>query len=524
MISVMVIPRSARAQSDAEMLAQTQQERKYLTQPITFTSALDLTPLYDVTPPKESSLAVTLKALRRFTEPEANSKVTESSPKLPKLQNQRSHHSNHNDSTSGLNELIPKIEAELQRWPNLKLTRMETYRGRSRRAQHYKRLIELTRTFVRSALKSYREVDLERTLASLDSALELTLQARQVMIAPDLVARISLFRGMIAVELRQYLRASIDFQRALLLSPKLRLKPGFDHQESLRIFEEVIRQLRSLSTSELIRLAERREWSELQTVSLVLIKVKSRLFSLLYRPTNRLGVNVKAREELTDLVTRERYIWGREDLASRVASRVWACLPLSRIRQRQSEPLRLRVFGGWQTDTPLRSPVDQIPRFGATAKLVWEVLSQLDMQLGGAWSTSALDAARDLQTPLTSWAFYVGPQWTRHWSRAWMSLGLMVETSWLSRATITRAVGCKYFDLSYPLPSEICDPQRDLRKISDTWRFGPRVELSVGTTFAERILLSAQVFSSLEVYQSSAHPFGWPLGGSVLLGYSFHSK
>ena len=89
---------------------------------------------------------------------------------------------------------------------------------------------------------------------------------------------------------------------------------------------------------------------------------------------------------------------------------------------------------------------------------------------------------------------------------------------------MTRAVGCKFFDLSYPVPNEICDPQRDIREIKSSWSFGPRFELSSGVIIAKHLLIGAHFFSSFEFYQSTPHPFGWPLGGGVLIGYSFHSR
>ena len=198
------------AQSDIEVLYQSKDGRDYIRQKLTFIQTLDLTSIYDEGVPHASSLSVTLNRLAR-------SKNNAQSPKARP------------QTDSILEQFERELSRELKRWPNLRLTAPLTSRRNVKRAQGYRRLSQLANAFAHSALIAYQDVDLDRAQASLDSAIELMTQAREVVISPQKVAGLYLFRGVISVEKKQYLRASNDFQQALLLDSKLRLKAGFDH-------------------------------------------------------------------------------------------------------------------------------------------------------------------------------------------------------------------------------------------------------------------------------------------------------
>ena len=525
-VSLCVIGQS-HAQSDTELLYSKRGHRTYLRQELFFIRTVDLTAIYDERAVAESYFANVLRELSRAQEKEQRREAKKRSKgsQPQRVNNQSVEYADR----EALTKLELEVSRELRRWSNLKVTTPSNSRRKLKSSRGYRKLSQIAQAFSHSALTAYREVDLERAEASLDSALELMTQARQVIIEPKKVARLYLFRGVISVEQKQYLHASLDFQRALLLNPKIRLKRGFDHELVLQVFGEVIRQLRGLSPLELVRLAERREWVSQRAPALVLIKVKTDLFSLLYRSPlqpqlTRVDLLSLGRVTPADLVSREHYAWADPELANKLASRIWACLPLRRLRASSTLTHPFNIAGGWQLSTPLRTPVSSLAQFGAFVKLAWRVLTQLDFQLGGAWSTSSQDVQRDLTRPLNAWSVYFGPQWTKRWRRAWVSIGVMVESSWLSGSSVTRAVGCKFFDLSYAVPTEICDPQRDIRQIESSWNFGPRFELSSGFRIAEHLLIGAQFFSSFEFYRSTPHPFGWPLGGGVLIGYSFPSR
>ena len=93
-------------------------------------------------------------------------------------------------NTSTLNQQSNRWESSfieaLIAWPNLKVSTPEQLRTRLRRSLNVRRLVKLAAEFVVKSQKAYKVVDLEHAQALLDSAIELLVQARYILINPFL--------------------------------------------------------------------------------------------------------------------------------------------------------------------------------------------------------------------------------------------------------------------------------------------------------------------------------------------------
>ena len=497
-------PRHSVAQSDFELLGGQGEELSWLSTSLVMGTGLDLTPLFDLTAPQESSLALLLKSggdLHQL-KPVLNSEIA---------------------------QLNKAVQTELSLFPNLNIV-IETSQAISTSSRGSHRLMELAQELTLGALQAYRQVDLERAQSSLDAAIELYRQSKRVLIAPYEVGYLYLLRGVISVEQGQLVRGSLAFQKALLIEPTLRLKEGYDNEIVLRSFNLTLDQLRSLSIPELIRLAERPEWGNSTALRVVLVRVEKSVESLLYfspfsqtTRANSPDESAFIRRELEPKY-RERFSWDDPSLASRIASRIWICVPLERRSSSASyPPLPFRLSAGWTSNLLIRSPVSTLAQFGGFAQVDYQLISQLELSLGGMWSNSTRDQDQNLMKSFSAWGGVIGPRWHRKWRRWWASAGLLFQVTRLGETKITREVGCKYFDLNVPLPPEICSPERDIRHISSVWQFGPRLELDGGLMIAQKLMIGFRLFSAIELFEIENSPFGLPIGLGVHLGYSFHS-
>ena len=182
------------------------------------------------------------------------------------------------------------------------------------------------------------------------------------------------------------------------------------------------------------------------------------------------------------------------------------------------------MLGGWSAHRYLKSSVTGVTHAGPSIKLGWHVSDWLELQLGGAWSLDAVDDQRDLTQGVSAWSIYLGPHWKRAWRQASLSFGVTLEGARISDSTITREVGCKFFDLSYAVPIEICDPRRDMKRLESTWRLNARLEIDARLALSDHIQAGMQVFSSISLYESNSYPLGFPIGIGVLIGYSSNAS
>ena len=488
--------------SDYELLFQESGYNSYKAQTLVYAATIDLSEIYSSAEPETSSFSI-----HDTTPPTGLKKKHQSVKNLEKS----------------------LIEA-LKLWPNIKLVTPQKIRNKLESSKSNQRLIKLARQFIEKSELAYRQVDLERAQSLLDSAIELMIQAQYILINPGYLGLVYLKRGMVAIEQKELLRASLDFRKALLLAPYLRLKKNFDHPIAVNIFFQTLQQLQKLSTHELSRLAEQREWIQSEHITLVVVKVKDSVFTAIWQATKETDSLIQSQvNTMDDWVAREHLKLSQKlsmaNMVNRLASRLWQCIPV-KLRYAIDETVGKNWYfmSGWGALIPTKSPVDFTIQPGIFVETSFSLLAQLSFKIGAMWSNSTQDDAKDLTKPFSHSSVYIGPQWMMNKKLWWVSTGFLLEGSYLGGTEITRTVGCKYFDLESTIPSEICNPSRDIKEIQRTWRIGPRVQFDFGFKVAKSLMIGVQAYGSASLYQTKNHPFEWPVGGGLVIGYSFNSQ
>ena len=115
---------------------------------------------------------------------------------------------------------------------------------------------------------------------------------------------------------------------------------------------------------------------------------------------------------------------------------------------------------------------------------------------------------------------YTGPSWQKQFKSMTFSIGLSLEMRSLSKVTLTREAGCKFF-AENDVPPQICSPSRDLRLFKSMIGFGARLDLAVDFTLASDLALVFNPSLSHSLYTTDLTSFKFPLGGAVKLKYRF---
>jgi hypothetical protein len=419
--------------------------------------------------------------------------------------------------------------APLKKYANLRMISGQPLLSLVTNRREYSRLVTLARSLTLQGEQAFREVDLDRAHALIDSALDLFEQSGHIHIEPREVAQVYLTRGVIALEESQMLHASLSFRTALLYAPQLRLREALDGAKAYQLFEETRRQLIALSSAELTRFAERTMIRRPRSHALLMIVLPSSLHTVLSvntsptRPKRLLNDRSHIQDDFLENIRDQEPILDLDRSMNRLAARIWACLPFElKTPQRNSSPL-FSMHTGWQGYIFSRSPISLFNLLGFNIGINWPLVNRLNGYFGGAWLTSNRDVKEDLRSNLSSFNTYIGAQWVSHRRGAHWLATLALEISYLSPVTLTREVGCKFFELNDELPSQLCAPQVDIQQFVSTWRVGPRVEIGGEIPLSKHLTLTLLGFISTDFYETSENSFGRPIGGMINLGYIFHS-
>lgn len=421
------------------------------------------------------------------------------------------------DEGSSREALERRLLGGLRAYTNLEVKGPEDALSYAQARRGYQRVLALARGFARRGVQSYREVELGQALAQLESALELFEQAQQHSVDPAEVAQLHLTLGLIAVEQSQVLPALLSFREALLLNPRLRVRVEFDGPQVAKIFEQARAQLMSLPIDELTRLAERarrplrrdpqphqlRAWYTPRGLSTTLSLWRGEHLEL-KRDQTRAGVQASAINAL--------------------ASRLWACLPLRRGRL-SSIPRELRVDLMYHGLTFINSPVSFVLFQGIETSASLHTTRAISTYLGGSWHISGRDSREDLRADVSVYELYLGPQWRfggASRDRVSGAISLSATLTHHTAVTVSREVGCKYFELSDPLPPQLCQPSRDITRFNPSWGLGPRLDALLNVPLARAFSLHVRLSAGTSVYQSEDRPFELPISAGLGVGYIFH--
>ena len=395
----------------------------------------------------------------------------------------------------------------LRRYPNLQLRTPTEQRTRRIKNPRYQRLFVVANSLRRRAEQAYRDVELERSIELFTSALKILDELAYAEVDSRDLARLYLQRGTATLEQGEIAKAELDFQRALRLDPRLRLRRGFDGEKTLTVFERALRQLRAVPL-------------EPKTPpQLTLPRGEYRLYGV--RRGSKLLVTLQRPEGLIfegiDLGTLES-----DEEGDRLARRVWSCIPfqLDTLRREENAAPQLYLSSAFRYFTFLKSPVETFSHFAVHGGLLWRLSPRLAAEFDGAWGNSNRDARATLRDDLRTLRSNLGFAYLFEGEALSFQLSVGLELSYLSGVQLSSVVGCKHFSMSDRPPPAICDFKTDIRSEESSLHLGPTARLGLLLPITDGTDISLAFDITGYIYDAGYDGLGAPLGGWLGVRYA----
>jgi len=356
--------------------------------------------------------------------------------------------------------------------------------------------------------RAFNDVRLKDAADHLGAALDILFGLRYHWVAPTDVARILLMRGQAFLEAKKIADAELSFRRALEVDPGIRMREGFDHPDTVSVFERVrIRSMNRALRSELV----------------LNVTPDTRNFYAFtgYSIHGRLtDQTLEIRIESPRGVLQER-IHRTEDPVSdgqRLASRVHAGLPFGRVLH-ETLLASLHIDAGFEGSTHLVSPVGVFAHYGLRSQIGLLIGNRVYFTSDIAMSVSARDFHEHLRESITSVRLHLGggTQLRAGPFRGTVILGVQADR--MSAITITNSAACKYFRPDDQVPRDLCDFDRDIDRTSPSWSVGPAITLEGRLPIFGQIEFFTQMRVASYLLKTEEHGLDWPVSGALGLGY-----
>lgn len=383
--------------------------------------------------------------------------------------------------------------------------------GETRKAiqsdERYRGDLENAKNFADRGFREHRAVRLEIAAADLHNALRQFKQIEQQYIEPRRVARTSLTRGLALLESGNAVQAGDAFREALLLDPSLRLRPGYDHPAAVEAFEQARRSL-SDEPPEPPWFIDTPAWAVGEDYHIIRGRVVDDRLEL---------VIISA-----GVIRKESQPLGPDPASdgSRLASRVWACLPFGRAPTAPAFQPKLHLDAGFSYFVFLESPVELFSNVGVGVNASWLVAPYITLDLNAGLTNSNRDREEDLRRDIPIFRGSLGAGYALSGDRFRLTANLGVEVATIGEVVTTSEPGCKYFPAG-TAPPAICDPNLDIDRYDTSIFLGP--VLSIGTTLrlVDEIYLALRVHAATYIFESMerSNGLGVPVGAQLGLGY-----
>jgi len=350
---------------------------------------------------------------------------------------------------------------------------------------------------------NYREVRLKETISDLKLAIQIFKELGQEIIKPREVARALLTLGQAQLEQGEPLDAARSFQEALWIDPSLRLRPGYDHPEAVKSLEE--------ARFYLIQQSQLRG----NTRPLPQRPPKEHFLLIARLHPDRLEIAIHSRRGLS-FEQQSLELPPREG-ASRLASRIRACLPFGHRPKRQRRR-HLYVDVGLESSLFLKAPVESFYSVGLGLSLEWLFAEHLSLALSGGISNSNRDYSEDLREDLLSLHLFLGPGYHGRWGRLSYSGHLGAELGFFDELIQTTNPACKFFSVEDQPPLGLCDHQRDVQRTPQNFSLGPALSLGLKLKLVGPTFMALSLRGSSFVYERYESGLGYPVGGYLGLG------
>ncbi|MBU0553965.1 hypothetical protein KJ940_21005 [Myxococcota bacterium] len=371
-----------------------------------------------------------------------------------------------------------------------------------RLAQRGQRGIEIAQRTLKAAYLDYKEVRLEAALPRFEAAIAGLLAWRYDAVAPAALAHALLTLGLAAREAQHPEAARRAFERALQMDPAIRLRAGYDHPEAVAAFEDArARLLTAPPRPERFNLAEVGEGFTLRARAL-----PDRLEIAIQSPS---GVQLIEQPFSDD----------PEDDASRLASRVYACLPFGRAPKAPRHRRRLYLDGGFSALGFLKSPVGPLYSMGAGMGLMWNLAPNVGLSASAALTNSGRDEAEDLRADIPTLALFFGPGVYHRGTRLRLSGQLGGALTIMGEVERTTNAACKYFSAEDAIPKALCDPEIDIEQIPMGLSTGAALQLEAALRVVDEIYLTGRLSAAAFIFESQDNGLDYPALAYFGLGY-----
>lgn len=371
----------------------------------------------------------------------------------------------------------------------------------------YRRALELAQATAERAHRDYREVRLEAAAEGFEAAIDAFIKLEHHVVAPREVARAALTRGLALLESGQPVLAERALRQALLIDPRLRLRPGYDQPRAIEALDAARRSL----------LTDGPPAPDDFSARTPLPPQRARAYVLRARALpDRIEVTVRSAAGIS--VESEPTTGEPADAASRLATRIHACLPFGRAPHRPGHRARLHLDAGFDSYAFAQNPVDPFANVGVAVHASYLAASHLSLDLHASLATGERDPQEHLRQDVTTLRMWLGPGYDRQSGRLRLSAHVGVEVAMMSPIELTTNAACKYFGPG-EAPSVLCDVDTDIDRFDRAWLVGPALTLGASVRLVDQVYLAMRVSAATYLFESVDNGFGAPVGGSLALGY-----
>lgn len=370
----------------------------------------------------------------------------------------------------------------------------------------YRRALELAQATAERAYRDYREVRLEAAAEGFEAAIGAFVKLEHHVVAPREVARAALTRGLALLESGQPVLAERALRRALLIDPRLRLRPGYDQPRAIEALDAARASLLADGPPAPDDFSARTPLPP-QRARAYIVRARALPDRLEVTVRSAAGISVES-EPLGDPV----------DAASRLATRIHACLPFGRAPHRPGHRARLHLDAGFDTYVFARNPVDPFANVGVAVHASYLAASRLSLDLHASLATGERDPQEHLRQDITTLRMWLGPGYDYQSGRLRFSAHVGVEVAMVSPIELTTNAACKYFRPG-EAPSLLCDFDTDIDRFDRAWLVGPTLTLGGSVRLVDQIYLAVRASAATYLFESVDNGFGVPIGGSLALGY-----
>lgn len=372
----------------------------------------------------------------------------------------------------------------------------------------YQSALTLALEAMNRGYRDFREVRLSAAVESLETAIAALLALEHQVVRPREVARAYMTLGLAFLEQKDESSAEMAFRRALLIDPRLRLRPGYDHPKALLAFARARQELIKTDPPPPPGFSARSPSTRKSTAR---YEIRARALPDRLELTIRSpgGVRVES-EPLSD---------DPSDDGSRLASRVIACLPFGSTPKRAAFNPEFNLDAGFGSFLFARAPVAAFANLGVGVNLSYLAAPNISLEMDLALSNSNRDRQEHLRTDIGTWRLRAGPgvQWKVSQIRLFAHVG--IEVAGHSAFDFTTNPACKHFSPTDALPPILCDFEREIERNDSAWFLGATASLGARVSLVRQFYLTGRISAAGYAFESKRSTLSWPLGAYLGLGY-----